>query len=60
MCKVSPLLKCIIFADDTNFLYTGDDIAEICKTVSTELTKLSTWFNANELSLNVNKCYGIK
>ena len=63
MCKVSPLLKCIIFADDTNFLYTGDDVAgddgddvaEICKTVSTELAKLSTWFNANKLSLNVSK-----
>ena len=54
MCKVSPLLKCIIFADGTNFLYTGDDIAEICKTVSTELAKLSTWFNANKLSLNVS------
>ena len=53
MCKVSPMIKCILFVDDTNFLYTGDDIAEICKTVSTELDKLSTWFNANKLSLNV-------
>ena len=54
-CKVSPMMKCIIFADDTNFLYTGDDIAEICKTVSTQLDKLSTWLNANKLSLNVSK-----
>ena len=53
MCKVSHMMKCIIFADDTNFMYTGGDIAEICKTVSTELDKLCTWFNANKLSLNV-------
>ena len=55
MGKVSPMMICIIFADDTNFLYTGDDILEICKTVSTELNKLSTWFNAKKLSLNVSK-----
>ena len=42
----------IIFADDTNFLYTGN---EICKTVSKELDKLSSWFMANKLSLNVSK-----
>ena len=55
MCKVSPMMKFIIFVDDTNFFYTGDNIAEICKTVSTELNKLSTWFNANKLSLNISK-----
>ena len=35
------MMKCIIFADDTNFLYTGDDISEICKTVSAELDEPS-------------------
>ena len=39
----------------THFLYTGDDISEICKNVSTELDKLSTWFNANKLSSNISK-----
>ena len=55
MHTVSPLMKCIIFADDTNFLYPGNDISEICKTVSKELDKLSSWFMANKLSLNVSK-----
>ena len=52
---VSSLMKCTIFADDTNFLYTGYYISEICKTVSKQLDKLSSWFMANKLSLNVSK-----
>ena len=44
-------MKCIIFADNTNFLYTGNDISEIRKTISNELDNLSTWFMANKLSL---------
>ena len=55
MHTVSSLMKCIIFADDTNFLYTGNDISEMCKTVSKELDKLSSWFMANKLSLNISK-----
>ena len=47
-------MKCIIFADDTNFLYTGNDISGICKTNSKELDKLSSWFMANKLSLNLS------
>ena len=50
-------MKCIIFADDTNFLYTGNDISEICKTVSKELDKLSSWFMVNKLSLNISKTH---
>ena len=53
MHTVSSLIKCIIFADDTNFLYTGNDISEMCKTVSKELYKLSSWFMANKCSLNM-------
>ena len=41
MHTVSSLMKCIIFADDTNLMYTGNDISEICKIVSKELDKLS-------------------
>ena len=41
MHTVSSLMKCIIFADDTNFLYTGNDISEMCKTVCKELDKLT-------------------
>ena len=55
MHTVSSLMKCLIFADDTNFLYKGTDISEICKTVSKELDKLSSWFMAHKLFLNVSK-----
>ena len=47
MHTVSSLMKCIIFADDTNSLYTGNDISEMCKTVSKQLDKLSSWFMAH-------------
>ena len=47
MCKVSTVMT-RIFADDANFLYTGDDtydVSETSKIVSSELDTLSTWFN---------------
>jgi len=55
MCNVSNLLKCILFADDTNLFYSGTDIDEMCTIVSGELDKLKIWFFVNKLSLNVKK-----
>ena len=57
MCNVSTTLKSILFADDTNILHTGDDLKEVCETMSHELDifKLNRWFRANKLSLNVSK-----
>ena len=55
MHTVSSLIKCIIFANDADFLYTGNYVSEICKTVSYEPDKLSSWLMANTLSLNVSK-----
>ena len=55
MHTVSYLMKFIIFADNTNVLYTGNAISEMCKTVSKELDKLSSWFMAKKLSLNISK-----
>ena len=43
-CNVSMLIKSIVFADDTNFFYSGDN-----------LSKLHRWFQVNELSLNIAK-----
>ena len=37
MCNVSMLMTSIVFADDTNFFYSGDNLSKACKTVSTEL-----------------------
>ena len=55
ICNVSIILKCILFADDTNFLCSGNDIFELCETICLELEKLSIWFAVNKLSLNVKK-----
>ena len=37
VCNVSMLMKSIVFADDTNFFYSGDNLSQVCETVSTEL-----------------------
>ena len=51
---VSSIVKSILFADDTNLFLVGDDLKEVCETMSFELDKLSRWFQANKLSLNVS------
>ena len=53
--NVSDLFKFVLFADDTNILYAGDNLEDLLEGVSTELLKLKKWFNLNKLSLNVNK-----
>ena len=55
MCNVSMLMKSIVFADDTNLFYSGDNLSQVCETVSTELDKLHSWFQVNKLSLNISK-----
>ena len=51
----SSLLNFILFADDTNIFYSCKDYQDFTKTVNLELHKLSQWFCANKLSLNVSK-----
>ena len=51
MYSVSSTVKSILFADDTNLFLVGDDLKEVCETMSFELDKLSRWFQANMLSL---------
>ena len=53
MCNVSMLMKSIVFADDTNFFYSGDNLSQVCGTISSELGKLHSWFQVNKLSLNI-------
>ena len=45
----------ILFADDTNLFFSSRDISHLFVTVNEELDKLSNWFKANKLSLNVKK-----
>ena len=55
ICNVSPVLKFILFADDTNVFCSGSDIVQLSIIVSNELDKLSEWFAVNKLSLNLSK-----
>ena len=51
----SPVLKLVLFADDTNILISHNDITQLQIMLNTELQNVSTWFNLNKLSINVEK-----
>ena len=51
----SRLLHFILFADDTNLFYSCTNLDVLLLTVNNELSKLSMWFKANRLSLNISK-----
>ena len=52
---MSQLLKFVLFADDTNILYSDENILNLTRVVNRELDKLYTWFTVNKRSLNVSK-----
>ena len=45
----------ILFADDTNVLYSHNDSSIVTTVLKAELDKLSEWFKANKLSLSLDK-----
>ena len=51
----SNILHFILFADDTNLLYSCNNIDTLVSTINSELSKLASWFRSNKLSLNVKK-----
>ena len=51
----SKSLDCIMFADDTNFFYSHKNIKGLFYTVNSELEKISQWFKADKLSINIKK-----
>ena len=55
ICNVSNILDFILYADDTNVFYKHENIDMMCKIVSVEIDKLSTWFALNKLALNISK-----
>lgn len=55
LCKVSKVLDMILFADDTNIFYSHQDPNYLMEIVNSELKKLTSWFQANKLSINVKK-----
>ena len=51
----SDIMSFILFADDTNLLFSCNDIVSLFLTVNIELSKLALWFRINKLSLNIKK-----
>ena len=51
----STALDPIMFADDTNLFYEHNDLKTLFSLVNQELQKINEWFEANKLSLNVDK-----
>ena len=50
-----PSGKVRIFADDTTIFFHSDNIVSIIEIASIIMTQLSSWFNANKLTLNSDK-----
>ena len=57
ICNESELLCIVLYADYTSVVIHGKDMLCIITTHNHELYKLSTWLNANKLSLNTDKTY---
>lgn len=55
LASVSSTLHFILFADDTNLVYSNTSPEALMDTVNQELTKVNTWFKANKLTLNADK-----
>ena len=47
-----------LFADDTTIYGTASNYDELVRKINSDLARLSEWFKANKLTLNVEKSYG--
>ena len=55
--KSSQLLFSILFADDTTVLLEGKEYEGLIMALNNELHKVSTWLDANKLSINTKKTH---
>ena len=53
--NVSKLLHLILFADDTNMFVSDSNFNTLIDTANNELILLTNWFQANCLTVNLNK-----
>jgi len=53
--SASQLMYFVLFADDTNVFYSNSSLTSLYQIVNTELIKIANWFQANKLSLNLDK-----
>ena len=47
--------KAILFADDTNIIFSDENIINLINKANTQLDIVTSWFNQNKLSLNIDK-----
>lgn len=47
--------KAVSYADDTVIIFTGKTLSEIQPVINQELTRISSWFKANKLTINSTK-----
>ena len=51
----SNYLSFILFADDTNIFLRHKDLATLTRMINQELSHVSSWFNANKLTVHPDK-----
>ena len=51
----STLISFVLFADDTNILYSHKCLKTLNKIIQLELDKITNWLNVNKLSINAEK-----
>ena len=51
----SKILSVILFADDTNLLYSNTCLKTLNEIVQIDINKIANWLNVNRLSLNTAK-----
>ena len=49
------ILFAILFADDSNFFCTGNNLPSLIGIVNSELTIIVSWLNTSKMSLNIEK-----
>ena len=55
--NISPKMTCLLYADDTAIIFRQKTKEELQDVIHEVMPKLSLWFSANYLSLNVSKTF---
>ena len=53
--NISSIIDIILFADDTNIVFSDKCLTTLESIVNTEIQKISRWLQINKLSLNIKK-----
>jgi hypothetical protein len=51
----SELISIVLFADDTNILYSHTCLKKLNEIIQNEMNEITDWLNANKLSINTEK-----